>query len=257
MGFFSSINEARKDATSSAGKAVKKAGGSVYEMFKDAGTDVYEAQKDLVNFVWDDTVFAGQKSIDIFSDILSGDLGGAWDEVKATGGEHQRMMTDNLVDMGFSENNWITQNSDTVAAVIAAWYLAPEAAGAFEGEAAGASASEIAQAQAYADTIGSGMASGLDVASYGLGDMTAGQVGSYVGTGATVADSGWVDTAKKVGKTGKNLYSAFNALSGGGGEPTSQVGPTARNQNYMGMFDRLKDQIDPYQEITIPTGARY
>lgn len=291
MGVLSSLNEARKDATDSlrgilndAGKtfkeAVKDAGGDISgfvsktgsmakkgsgqvrkagkkltKIIEDAGEDIYEGQKDVVNFVVDDTKFLGKKVGDVAGKALSGNFDEAWDEVKSTGGEHQRMMTDNLVDLGFSENNWITQNSDTVAAAIAAWYLAPEiGAGGVEG---GASAGEIAQAQTLADTVGSGMASGLGAESYGIGSLTAEQTGAYLGS---LGDT-WMDTAKEWGgnlKKAKNIYDVFNPPQMPGQQ---QQGPpsigTGRNANYNNMLDRLKTEIDPYQELTNPAGARY
>lgn len=225
---------------------------SIREMFQDAGTDIYEAQKDVSNFVIDDTKFAIKKSGDIAGKVLSGKLSEAGDEITEGFGEHQRMMTDNLIDLGLSENNWLVQNSDTVAAAIAAWYLAPEiGAGGIEG---GASAEELAQAQQLADTIGSGMVTGTDVGSYGLGELTAEETGAYL---ASQSDT-WIDTAKEwVGdaKKVKNIYNAFNPPEMPQGPPQS-IG-TGRNANYNNMLDRLKTEIDPYQELTNPAGARY
>ena len=94
--------------------------GSLWEGIEDFGTDAGQFVQSVGESAVDATKFQHETREDVIKPLLKGDTTEAWDTYKDSFGEHQEMTTDNLVDSGWSESNWAVQNSDGIAAVIAA-----------------------------------------------------------------------------------------------------------------------------------------
>lgn len=90
---------------------------------------------DEAKFLWDEGVE------DVGKNLVRGNFGEAWDELKGIPGAHNRMMSENIA-VPLGGRNKITENPDAAAgAVIGSIFAAPVIGGMMGGSGAGASAS--------------------------------------------------------------------------------------------------------------------
>ncbi len=195
---------------------------SAWESIEDFGTDAGQFIQAVGESAVDATKFQMSQREDIYKPLLQGDFEGHWEASTEGFGEHQRMTTENLIDSGWSENNWAIQNSDTVAGIVAASILGYNAFSGSEG------------------AVGGGEGGGMFE---GIGDYF-----SDMDTGD------WIDTAS-------TMSDIFGSGEEGTTTQTNS-GNGGRNINYASLIGRLNnltsDQtIDPYEEIEIPSGTRY
>lgn len=151
----------------------------------------------------------------ILENTIRGDFSDAWDLTTSFAGDYNRELSSNLIDSGFSENNWMVQNP--------------------------------------LESIGMAVAGGLG---YQAGSQYAAspEGASMIESGTEMFETGkeWYDTASKAND-------AMNMISGSNNPNPGAV--QRRTDAYSGLIGRLSNtitnEIDPFEEIVIPTGARY
>ena len=209
------------------------------------------------------TKFDHKYSFDVLKDVFNGELGQAGSKVYHFFGDHQDMMSANLGDMGFDEDEMIVENSDAVAAaIVAAWAAAGAAGGGAAGGAEGGAAG------------GGGAAGSIEGAAGGIEGGSVGAEGGgswFDGISEWWGESGseYWDTANEY----KDYYDTADGILNpdergasqgarqyGGGSPQIS-GSITGTASYPAMIARmnntLNNQIDPFDEIVTPTGARY
>jgi hypothetical protein len=187
---------------------------------------------DIFDVFTDPVKFNIKRPLKNTESFLKGDFSEAWEGIKSTPGDHNRMMSNNLIDAGMSENNKLVQNPDaTAAAVVAMIY----GGGAMMGGEGGAG----------------------------------GGAGGGGGTGGGGIDwPGMWDKGKDLYNTGKEYKGYYDkakgfmeSSSGGSKSTQSQVRSESRASEYSGLIGRISgstnNEINPYDEIITPTGARY
>ena len=177
------------------------------------------------NLPWEAVKFDFKREMEMFKDLTKGDWSKAGRDFEDSFGDHQRLMTDNLGDMGFDQDEAIFENSDTVAAmVLLGGYLSGDG-GASGAESGGTDTSWLEGVTDWWDTTG----------------------------------EGWWDTGNEY----KDYYDmADSIMNSSSGQQTAPItGTGSRQGSYTNMIGRLKnminEEIDPYEEIVIPTGEIY
>jgi hypothetical protein len=198
--------------------------------------DIWEGLQAGGQHFIDEMKYPLEDGFERFKGLTEGDTDKAFGNFEDTLGRHQDGMTENLVDMGAPRDD-LTENSDAVmAAVFAAM---------FAGGAIGGSGAEGGVAGAEGGATGSG-------------------------SGAPVEGSSWMDSGKEWLDTGKEWYDNFNqgsdmldSFQSGQSDPSTAVPNSQyRSGAYTNLLSKInsggrKNQIDPYQQIIIPTGYRF
>ena len=218
---------------------------SAWEEIEDFGTSAWGTIKDAGQGGLDATKHRLKRKEDLSRHFLKGEFSEGWGDFEDSFGEHQRMTSANLGDTGLvKEDAWYTQNSDTIAAAIAAMYFGGSALAGGEGGASGGAAG-----------AGGGVESGASTA--------------FDWTGMFDTGGEYLETANDWYGNYLNAEGMYQGITGDGVDSPAQSSGqnytamprgqmrSSSYDNLIGRLSGLTQQIDPFEEIILPTGERY